>query len=80
MTPAWWVRDDDVLLIGVEEVDDGKTEDETEGSREGGVEAVVGGGVVRGEEEDGNVMEGVADMDVGVAEVKGVMVDSEPVD
>jgi len=81
MTPARWARDDDAPLIGVEEVGDGKMEDETEteGSREGGTEVVVGGGVVRVEEEGGNVLEGMADMDEGVAEVKGVMVDSEPV-
>lgn len=85
MTPARWACDDDAPLIGVE-ADDDKTEDETEGSREGGVEAVVGGGVVRVEEEDGNVVEGVTDMDEGVtdmdegvAEVKGGMLDSEPV-
>lgn len=85
MTPARWAWDDDAPLIGVE-ADDDKTEDETEGSREVGVEAVVGGGVVRVEEEDGNVVEGVADMDEGVtdmdegvAEVKGVMLDSKPV-
>ena len=79
MTPARWARDDDAPLIGVEEVDDGKMEDETEGSREGGTEVVVGGGVVRVKEEDGNVLEGMADMDEGVAEVKGVILDSEVV-
>ena len=69
--------DDDAQLIGVEEVDYGRMEDETGGS--GGVEAVVRGGV-RVEEEDGNVVEGVADMDVGVTNGTEVMLDSEPVD
>jgi len=31
---VWWARDGDAPLIGVEEVDDGKTEDQTEGSWE----------------------------------------------
>ena len=73
MTPARWAWDDDAPLIGVEEVDDG----------EGGVEAVVSGGVVSEGvvivEEDGNVVESITDMDVGVAEEKEAMLDSETV-
>jgi hypothetical protein len=47
MTPTWRVQDDDAPLIGDKEVDDGGIEDDTEGSRNGGVEVVVGGGVVK---------------------------------
>lgn len=79
MTPARFARDDDAPLIGVDDVDDGKTEDEAEGRREGGAEVVVGGGVVRVEEEDGNVLEGITDVGEGVAEIEEVMLDSEPV-
>jgi hypothetical protein len=60
-------------LIVIEEVDDG----------EGGVEAVVSGGVVIVKEDD-NIVEGITDMDVGVAEEaeeeeRGAVFDSEPV-
>jgi hypothetical protein len=68
MTPARWAWDDGAPLIGVEEVDD----------EVGGVEAVVSGGVVI-VEEDCKVVEGITDMDVGVAEEKEAMLDSEPV-
>lgn len=60
-------------MIVIEEVDDG----------EGGVEAVVSGGVVIVKEDD-NIVEGITDMDVGVAEEaeeeeRGAVFDSEPV-
>jgi hypothetical protein len=79
ITPARFEPDDEAPLIGDEEVDGGKTEDETEeGEREGGVEKVVGGGVVIVEDsEDGNVVEGNADTEVGVARVEGFMLDWE---
>ena len=54
MTPARRAWDDGAPLVGVEEVGDG----------EGGVEAVVSGGVVIVEED---IVEGIADMDVGIA-------------
>jgi len=37
-----------------------------------------GGGVVSVEEEDGNIVEGIADLDVDVEEVREVILDSEP--
>jgi hypothetical protein len=84
ITPACFEPDDEVPFIGVgdEDVDDGKTEDETEeGDKEGGVEKVVGGRVeVVAGDGDGGVVEGSADTEVGVAEVKEFMLDSEPGD
>jgi len=79
ITPARFEPDDEAPLIGDEEVDEGKTEDETEeGEREGGVERVVGGGVVIvADGEDGNIVEGNADTEVGVARVEGFMLDWE---
>jgi hypothetical protein len=77
MTPARFEPDDEAPLIGDKEVDEGKTEDETEeGERDGGEEMVVGGGVVIvAEDRDGNVVEGNADTEVGVARVENVMLD-----
>ena len=79
ITPACFEPDDEAPLIGDEDVDDGKTEEEaSEGDREGGVEKVVGGGVVIvADDGDMNVVEGNADTEVGVAGVKEFMLDWE---
>jgi hypothetical protein len=82
ITPACFEPDDEAPIIGDEEVDDGKTEDETEeGDKEGGVEKVVDGRVVVvAGDGDGSVVEGSADTEVGVAEVMEFRLDCEPGD
>lgn len=67
-------------LIGDEEVEDGEREGEgDEGDKEGLAEEVVDGGIARVEDGDGDVVEGIAAEEVGVAEVEEVVTDPEVV-
>ena len=81
MTPAWFEPDDEVPLVGREEVDDGETEDEAEeGAREDGVEEDVGGAEedVGGVEEEEDVGGGVLIVaEEGEGNVVGGIADTE---